>query len=34
MVILDGRLQAFDEPKHLEQDDAFYREVLELSGMR
>ena len=34
MVIQDGELRAFDEPKVLEQSSAFYREALELSGLR
>jgi ATP-binding cassette, subfamily B, bacterial len=34
MVINQGTLQHFDEPGRLEQDNAFYREVLQLAGMR
>ena len=34
MVIQDGELRAFDEPKVLEQSSGFYREALELSGLR
>jgi hypothetical protein len=34
MVILAGELQGFDEPARLEAANPFYREALELSGMR
>jgi ABC-type multidrug transport system fused ATPase/permease subunit len=34
MVIQDGELRAFDEPKVLERESDFYREALELSGLR
>ena len=34
MVILDGRLEGFDDPATLERDNPFYREALRLSGMR
>ena len=34
MVILDGKLQGFDEPAKLEATDPFYAEALRLSGMR
>jgi ABC-type multidrug transport system fused ATPase/permease subunit len=34
MVIHDGELKAFDTPDNLEKDNAFYREVLRLSGLR
>lgn len=34
MVIQDGELRAFDTPRALEMSSAFYREALELSGMR
>jgi ABC-type multidrug transport system fused ATPase/permease subunit len=34
MVILGGELQGFDEPAKLEAANPFYREALELSGMR
>jgi ATP-binding cassette subfamily B protein len=34
MVIKDGRLVGFDTPDRLEQSDEFYREALELSGLR
>ena len=34
MVIQDGEFRTFDEPKVLEQSSAFYREALELSGLR
>ena len=34
MVIMGGAMQAFDEPANLEASSAFYREALELSGMR
>jgi ABC-type multidrug transport system fused ATPase/permease subunit len=34
MVIQDGQLRAFDTPTNLERDDPFYREALELSGLR
>jgi ATP-binding cassette subfamily B protein len=34
MVILDGRMQGFDEPAALEASNPFYREALRLSGMR
>jgi ABC-type multidrug transport system fused ATPase/permease subunit len=34
MVIQDGELRAFDEPRVLEQSSPFYREALELSGLR
>ncbi len=34
MVILDGRLEGFDEPAELERSNPFYSEALRLSGMR
>lgn len=34
MVIQDGRLVAFDEPAALELSSEFYREALQLSGLR
>jgi ABC-type multidrug transport system fused ATPase/permease subunit len=34
MVIQDGELRAFDTPANLERDNPFYREALELSGLR
>lgn len=34
MVIFNGRLEGFDAPDRLEQGNRFYREALELSGMR
>ena len=34
MVVMGGILQAFDEPAKLEASSEFYREALELSGMR
>jgi ABC-type multidrug transport system fused ATPase/permease subunit len=34
MVVQDGRLRAFDAPTVLEQSSDFYREALELSGLR
>jgi ABC-type multidrug transport system fused ATPase/permease subunit len=34
MVIQDGELRGFDTPANLESSSAFYREALELSGMR
>jgi ABC-type multidrug transport system fused ATPase/permease subunit len=34
MVIQDGRIRGFDEPKRLEEESAFYREALQLSGLR
>jgi len=34
MVIQDGKLRAFDEPDVLQQSSPFYREALELSGLR
>jgi ABC-type multidrug transport system fused ATPase/permease subunit len=34
MVIQDGELKAFDTPENLEKDNDFYREALELSGLR
>ena len=34
MVIQDGELKAFDTPDRLEETSAFYREALELSGLR
>ena len=34
MVILDGKLQGFDDPAKLEATDPFYAEALRLSGMR
>lgn len=34
MVVYDGRIQGFDTPERLEATDAFYREALELSGLR
>jgi ABC-type multidrug transport system fused ATPase/permease subunit len=34
MVFHDGRLQAFDDPVRLEQTNGFYREALELAGLR
>lgn len=34
MVIQDGELRGFDTPARLEETSAFYREALELSGLR
>jgi ABC-type multidrug transport system fused ATPase/permease subunit len=34
MVILDGELKGFDTPDNLEKDDEFFREALQLSGLR
>jgi hypothetical protein len=34
LVILGGELQGFDEPATLEANNPFYREALQLSGMR
>ena len=34
MVLVDGRLLAFDTPDNLEQSNDFYREALVISGMR
>jgi ABC-type multidrug transport system fused ATPase/permease subunit len=34
MVILGGQLQGFDEPDRLEEANPFYREALQLAGMR
>jgi ATP-binding cassette subfamily B protein len=34
MVVLDGRLEGFDEPAELERSNPFYSEALRLSGMR
>jgi ATP-binding cassette, subfamily B, bacterial len=34
MVIRDGRLVGFDTPERLEQSDEFFREALQLSGLR
>jgi ABC-type multidrug transport system fused ATPase/permease subunit len=34
MVLLDGELQGFDDPARLEAENRFYREALELSGLR
>jgi len=34
MVIQDGQLRGFDEPARLEASSTFYREALELSGLR
>jgi len=34
MVLLDGELHGFDEPARLEATNPFYREALELSGLR
>ena len=34
MVIQDGRIVAFDTPHNLESSNEFYREALELSGLR
>jgi ABC-type multidrug transport system fused ATPase/permease subunit len=34
MVLLDGELQAFDTPMRLERTSPFFREALELSGLR
>jgi ABC-type multidrug transport system fused ATPase/permease subunit len=34
MVLQDGRLQGFDEPRHLEHSSPFYREALRLSGLK
>jgi ATP-binding cassette subfamily B protein len=34
MVIQDGHLMGFDKPGRLEESSDFYREVLELSGLR
>lgn len=34
MVLLDGEVQGFDRPDRLEAENPFYREALELSGLR
>jgi ABC-type multidrug transport system fused ATPase/permease subunit len=34
MVILNGRLEGFDQPSELEASNPFYREALKLSGLR
>jgi ATP-binding cassette, subfamily B, bacterial len=34
MVLQAGRLQGFDEPRHLERSSPFYREALRLSGLK
>ena len=34
MVVLDGRIEGFDTPERLEASNPFYREALELSGLR
>jgi ATP-binding cassette subfamily B protein len=34
MVIQDGRIRAFDEPARLEESSPFYRQALQLSGLR
>jgi len=34
MVLQSGRLQGFDEPRHLEDSSPFYREALRLSGLK
>lgn len=34
MVLFEGRLEGFDEPERLAATNRFYREALELSGMR
>jgi ABC-type multidrug transport system fused ATPase/permease subunit len=34
MVLIAGELQGFDEPARLEAENPFYREALELSGLR
>ena len=34
MVLRGGQLEGFDTPERLEQTDPFYREALELSGLR
>jgi ATP-binding cassette, subfamily B, bacterial len=34
MVLHAGRLQGFDEPRHLEHSSPFYREALRLSGLK
>src|SRR5262249_34968175 len=34
MVILNGRLEGFDDPRTLESTNPFYREALELSRMQ
>ena len=34
MVLQEGRLQGFDEPRHLEHSSPFYREALRLSGLK
>jgi ABC-type multidrug transport system fused ATPase/permease subunit len=34
MVLLDGRVEGFDTPARLESGNPFYREALQLSGMR
>jgi ATP-binding cassette, subfamily B, bacterial len=34
MVLQAGRLQGFDEPRHLEHSSPFYREALRLSGLK
>jgi hypothetical protein len=33
-VIHQGSLQHFEEPGRLEQDNALYREMLQLAGMK
>lgn len=34
MVVQDGRLRGFDKPEYLEKTNTFFREALELSGLR
>jgi ATP-binding cassette subfamily B protein len=34
IVLQAGRLQGFDEPRHLERSSPFYREALRLSGLK
>jgi ATP-binding cassette subfamily B protein len=34
MVLHGGRIQGFDEPRHLEHSSPFYREALRLSGLK
>jgi ABC-type multidrug transport system fused ATPase/permease subunit len=34
MVLQAGRLQGFDEPRHLEYSNPFYREAIRLAGIR
>ena len=34
MVVMDGELKAFDAPDRLAETNKFYREALEMSGVR